>query len=154
MNLIEALKRVATVDVDVTAPDLLSGMGGRGFGRRPCQGGKIKVWQGLKVLGHTARPFPQVPRDQLRRVRRAVKKLRGDVLPLSAGRAEGARRVSYKVLVSHKVFRVTRPKLGECGAVGSRQELFTGVDPRGLGAEDGAVRETPKHRAHTLRVEG
>ena len=123
LNPIEALERVATFDVDVTAPDLLSGMGGRGFGRRPCQGGKIKVWQGLKVLGYTARPFPQVPRYQLRRVRRAV---------LSASRAEGARRVSYNVLVSHEVFRVTRPKLGECGKVGSRQELFTGVDVRAL----------------------
>ena len=87
-----ALERVATFDdADVTAPDLLSGMGGRGFGRRPCQGGKIKVWQGLKVLGYTARPFPEVPRYKLRRVRRAVEEVTGGVFLLSAGRAEGAR---------------------------------------------------------------
>ena len=110
-------------------------MEGRGF-RRPCQGGKIKVWQGLKVLGYTARPFPQVPRHQLRRVRRAVEEMTGGVVLLSAGRAEGTRRISYNVFVGHKVLRVPRPKLGECGAVGSRQELLIGGDVRGPIVED------------------
>ena len=51
------------------------------------------------------------------------------------------------------MFGEPRPKLGECGAVGSRQELLIWVYVRGPSVEDGAVRETPQHRANTLCVE-
>ena len=61
MNLIEALKRVATVDVDVTAPDLLSGMGGEGVREEAVPGREDQSMARTQGTGPHGQAVPTSP---------------------------------------------------------------------------------------------